>query len=212
MDGEKGSQVVRRRSREGVDHHGWSEIKLARESWRVERERDTVAEKELWLTYFEYFKKFVLLITQVFVSDHPQWIKEVSPLGHVTDIPWAQHYNAMKSAAGISSTGWVGCSNPSRRGRRNDHLFPDCTIRTFEKRHHFIFDWYTCIKEFCLLKKCPLIHVDSSWWFVYSRWIHSNHSIQGDNLHVHAERHYWRPICDMPKSRDKNFVVARFTL
>ena len=47
---------------------------------------------------------------QQFINDYPQYVKYISSLGHVVNLPWASNYNAMKHAAGIQSPGYVTTS------------------------------------------------------------------------------------------------------
>ena len=42
-----------------------------------------------------------------FINEYPQYIKRISPLGHVENILWVNKYKAMKKAASIESTGYV---------------------------------------------------------------------------------------------------------
>ena len=44
-------------------------------------------------------------LAQEYINDHPQYVKVVSPWGHVTHVPWAQKYLLMKQAAGIGAPG-----------------------------------------------------------------------------------------------------------
>lgn len=55
-----------------------------------------------------------------YINDHPQYVKVISPWGHVTHVPWAQRYLLMKQAAGIGAPGYIihesGCwSNVHKR-------------------------------------------------------------------------------------------------
>eukprot|EP00731_Ephydatia_muelleri_P029562 Em0021g85a len=46
-------------------------------------------------------------LAQEYINDHPQYVKVVSPWGHVTHVPWAQKYLLMKQAAGIGAPGYI---------------------------------------------------------------------------------------------------------
>ena len=47
------------------------------------------------------------LSAQVYVNDHPQYVKVVDSAGVVQHQPWARNYNRMKESAGIVSGGCV---------------------------------------------------------------------------------------------------------
>lgn len=50
---------------------------------------------------------YKFLSMQVYVNDHPQYVKVVDPSGVVQHHPWARNYNRMKESAGILSGGSV---------------------------------------------------------------------------------------------------------
>jgi soluble calcium-activated nucleotidase 1 len=45
--------------------------------------------------------------SQVYVNDHPQYVKVVSARGHVEHRPWASVYNRMRESLGIRPPGYV---------------------------------------------------------------------------------------------------------
>jgi len=48
-----------------------------------------------------------LLSLQVYVNDHPQYVKVVDVTGHVEHLPWAGTYKKMLAAAGIEPPGYI---------------------------------------------------------------------------------------------------------
>ena len=61
----------------------------------------------LLMVHQDYFKGYVVGPGQVYVNDHPQWVKVVSARGAVHHQPWSRVYNDMKHSAGITAGGYV---------------------------------------------------------------------------------------------------------
>ena len=47
----------------------------------------------------------MVCVLQVYINDHPQWVKVVSAVGVVSHQPWSRVYNDMKLSAGIREEG-----------------------------------------------------------------------------------------------------------
>ena len=62
-----------------------------------------------WLGKDHQKKKFIYIFffKQVYVNDHPQYVKIISPQGTVEHKPWASVYIRMRESAGIQPPGYI---------------------------------------------------------------------------------------------------------
>lgn len=64
----------------------------------------TIKDKQL---YIGSIGKVWTSVTGEYLNDRPQYIKVISPTGHVEHRPWAEVYNKMRSSAGIVDPGYI---------------------------------------------------------------------------------------------------------